>query len=327
MGSFAVWKWRQNKSSEDPQPAIRNPQSGQSPAPVSTRFLPPELLASVSSMELLARTVVEGFIAGLHRSPFTGFSTEFAEYRQYMPGDDLRYLDWKLLGRTDRYYIKKYRADTNTQCHVLLDTSSSMKYASGPISKLRYGQFLTAALSYLVNQQQDSTGLILFDDRIRHHVPARSRTGQMQTIFGTLQQVESGGETSVATVLNSIAELLTKRGVIIVVSDLYDDPEAIIRALQHLRFRGNDVIVFQVMDKNELTFDFNDPVLLEDLETQEQLHVLPDVLAEGYRATIGKHVETLREACAASRIDYELLTTDQPLDFALYAFLAKRAKQ
>ncbi len=303
--------------------AIRNPQSAMG----IPRFLAPEVLARITSLELLARTVVEGFISGMHRSPFTGFSTEFAEYRQYMPGDDLRYLDWKLLGRTDRYYIKKYRADTNSQCHILIDASASMRYTTGEITKLQYAQFLGSSLAYLANKQQDAVGLIAFDQEVRTHIPAHSRTGHMRTIFGRMEQIEAGNETRLSEMLHQAAERITRRGIIIVISDFYDEPEAITEALQHLRFKGNDVIVFQVMDKNELDFDFIEPVLLEDAETVEQIHVLPDVLGDGYRETIRKHLEAVREGCTSNKIDYELLTTDKPLDHALFSFLAKRARQ
>jgi uncharacterized protein (DUF58 family) len=304
------------------QSAIRNPQSA-----ISLRFLSPEVLGRISSLELLSRTVVEGFISGLHRSPFTGFSTEFAEYRQYMPGDDLRYLDWKLLGRTDRYYIKKYRADTNAQCHILIDASASMRYATGSITKLQYAQFLGSSLAYLANKQQDAVGFIAFDHEIRTHVPAHNRIGQMRTIFGRMEQLEAGNETNLSKMLHQAAERITRRGIIIVISDFYDDPEAIISALQHLRFKGNDVIVFHVLDRNELEFEFTEPILLEDSESEEQIHVMPDVLREGYRSTIRAHIDQLRDGAARNRIDYELLTTDKPLDFALFSFLAKRAKQ
>jgi uncharacterized protein (DUF58 family) len=302
--------------------AIRNPQSAISGAP---RFLAPEILSRITSLELLSRTVVEGFISGLHRSPFTGFSTEFAEYRQYMPGDDLRYLDWKLLARTDRYYIRKYRADTNSQCHILLDTSASMRYASGEVSKLQYGQFLAASLAYLANKQQDAVGLIAFDNEVRTHVPALSRSGHMRTIFGRMEELEAGNETQLSKMLHEAAERISRRGIIAVISDFYDEPENLIKALQHLRFKGNDVIVFQIMDRNELNFDFNEPVLLEDAETEEQIHVLPDILGDGYRSTIREHLDQMREGCARNKIDYELLTTDKPLDFALFSFLARRA--
>jgi uncharacterized protein (DUF58 family) len=303
--------------------AIRNPQSAMG----APRFLSPEVLARISSLELLARTVVEGFISGLHRSPYTGFSTEFAEHRQYMPGDDLRYLDWRLLGRTDRYYIKKYRADTNVQCHILIDASASMRYTTTGVTKLQYAQFLGSSLAYLANKQQDAVGLIAFDSEIRTHVPAHNRTGHLRTIFGRIEQLEAGNETRLSETLHLAAERVTRRGIIVVISDFYDDPEAIIKALQHLRFKGNDVIVFHVLDKNETDFEFTEPVLLEDSETEEQIHVLPDILAEGYRKAVREHIERLRDGAAQNKIDYELLTTDKPLDFALFSFLAKRAKQ
>jgi uncharacterized protein (DUF58 family) len=317
--------WRREKKTETSS-ALSNGQTAQAYSGVP-RFLAPEVLARISSLELLARTVVEGFISGLHRSPFTGFSTEFAEYRQYMPGDDLRYLDWKLLGRTDRYYIKKYRADTNSQCHILIDASASMRYTTTGVTKLQYAQFLGSSLAYLANKQQDAVGLIAFDQEVRTHVPAHNRTGHMRTIFGRMEQLEAGNETRLSEMLHQVAERITRRGIIVVISDFYDDHEAIISALEHLRFKGNDVIVFHVLDKNETDFDFTEPVLLEDAETEEQIHVMPDILAEGYRNTVREHIERLREAAARNKIDYELLTTDRPLDFALFSFLAKRARQ
>jgi len=297
-----------------------------SPA-ASTRFLDPELLARIGSLELLARTVVEGFMSGLHRSPFTGFSTEFTEYRQYNPGDDLRYLDWRLLARTDRYFIKKYRADTNTQCHLLIDTSASMSYAhASSVTKLQYAQFLAASLAYLLNRQQDAVGLVAFADKVHTHVPARNRTGHMRTIFGNLSLLEPGGETNLSESLHQLAEVLTQRGIVIVVSDFYDQPDRLGEAFQHLRFKGHDTVAFQVLDQNELDFDFDDAVLLlEDAETQEQMPVLPDVVVDGYRERMRRHVDDMRLCAAANNVDYELLTTKQPLDFALLSFLSRRA--
>lgn len=297
-----------------------------SPA-ASTRFLDPELLARIGSLELLARTVVEGFMSGLHRSPFTGFSTEFTEYRQYNPGDDLRYLDWRLLARTDRYFIKKYRADTNTQCHLLLDTSASMNYAHGSaVTKLQYAQFLAASVAYLLNRQQDAVGLVAFADKVHTHVPARNRTGHMRTIFGNLSMLEASGETNLSASLHQLAEVLTQRGIVVVVSDFYDQAERLAEAFQHLRFKGHDTVAFQVLDQNELDFDFTDPVLLlEDAETQEQMPVLPDVVMDGYRERMRRHVDDIRLCAAANNVDYELLTTKQPLDFALLSFLSRRA--
>jgi uncharacterized protein (DUF58 family) len=291
------------------------------------RFLDPELLARVGSLVLLARAVVEGFMSGLHRSPFTGFSTEFTEYRQYNPGDDLRYLDWRLLARTDRYFIKKYRADTNTQCHLLVDTSASMNYAhASQITKLQYAQFLAASLAYLLNRQQDAVGLIGFADKIHTHVPARNRTGHMRTIFGNLSMLEAGGETHLAASLHQLAEILTRRGIVVVISDFYDQPDRLAESFQHLRFKGHDLVAFQVLDQNELDFDFSDPVLLlEDAETQEQMPVLPDVVMDGYRQRMQRHVEEMRRCAATNNVDFELLTTKQPLDFALFSFLSRRS--
>ena len=266
-------------------------------------------------------------MSGLHRSPFTGFSTEFTEYRQYNPGDDLRYLDWRLLARTDRYFIKKYRADTNTQCHLLIDTSASMNYAhAGAVTKLQYAQFLAASLAYLLNRQQDAVGLVAFADKVHTHVPARNRTGHMRTIFGNLSLLEPGGQTDLAASLHQLAEILTRRGIVVVVSDFYDQPERLGEAFQHLRFKGHDTVAFQVLDQNELDFDFNDAVLLlEDAETQEQMPVLPDVVMDGYRERMRRHVDDMRLCAAANNVDYELLTTKQPLDFALLSFLSRRA--
>jgi len=291
------------------------------------RFLDPELLARIGSLELLARAVVEGFMSGLHRSPYTGFSTEFTEYRQYNPGDDLRYLDWRLLGRTDRYFIKKYRADTNTQCHLLIDTSASMNYAhASTVTKLQYAKFLAASLAYLLNRQQDAVGMVAFDQKIHTHVPARNRTGHMRTIFGNLSLLAPGGETRLAESLHQLAEILTRRGIVVMISDFYDQPERLQEAFQHLRFKGHDLIAFHVLDQNELDFDFTDAVLLlEDAETQEQMPVLPDVVMSGYRERMRQHVEEMRRCAAANHVDYEVLTTKQPLDFALFAFLSRRA--
>jgi uncharacterized protein (DUF58 family) len=299
--------------------------SAASPGPA--RFLDPEVLARIGSLELLARAVVEGFMSGLHRSPFTGFSTEFTEYRQYNPGDDLRYLDWRLLGRTDRYFIKKYRADTNAQCHLLIDTSASMRYSqAGRVSKLQYAKFLAASLAYLLNRQQDAVGLVAFDQRVHTHVPARSRTGHMRTIFGQLSLLEAGGETRLAESLHELAEILTRRGIVVLISDFYDQSERLQSAFQHLRFKGHDLVAFHILDKSEVDFDFSDRILLlEDSETAEQMPVLPDVVMGGYRARMRSHIDEMRGCAAANRVDYEMITTDQPLDFALSSFLSRRA--
>lgn len=317
-----LFRRKRETTTQTPAPAAAT-----EPVTTPTRFLDPELLARIGSLELLARTVVEGFMSGLHRSPFTGFSTEFTEYRQYNPGDDLRYLDWRLLGRTDRYFIKKYRADTNTQCHLFVDTSASMNYAhSSSVTKFEYAKFLAASLAYLVNRQQDAVGMVAFDQKVHSYVPARNRTGHMRTIFGNLSMLQSGGATGLTDSLHQLAEMLTRRGIVVVISDFYDQPERLEAAFQHLRFKGHDLVAFQVLDQNELDFNFSDPVLLlEDAETQEQIPVLPDVVMSGYRDRMRRHVDEMRRSTAANNVDFEMITTKQPLDFALFSFLSRRA--
>jgi uncharacterized protein (DUF58 family) len=298
-------------------------QSGQQ---TGARFLAPEILARISSLELVARAVVEGFISGLHRSPHLGFSTDFAEHRQYMPGDDLRHLDWKLLARTDRYYIKKYEGDTNAQIHLLVDASASMGYASGAVTKLQYAQYLASSLAYLGVRQHDSVGLAAFDEETVEHVPASSRSGHLRTVLGIIERLSPGRGTALSEQLHRMAELLTRRGIVVLISDLYDEPGRLIEGLEHLRFKGNDVIVFHVLDKQELDFDFDEPLVLEDSETEEQLHVLPDVLRDEYLRAIRSHVDALSEGAARNRIDYVLLRTSEPLDSALFSYLSRRSQ-
>lgn len=290
------------------------------------RFLAPEVLARISSLELIARSVVEGFIAGLHRSPYLGFSTDFAEHRPYMPGDDLRHLDWKLLARTDRLYIKKYQGDTNAQIHLIIDSSASMGYASGEVTKLQYAQYLASSLAFLGVRQHDSIGMIAFNEEVVEHVPPGSRSGHLRTILGVIERLAPGRGTTIADLLHRTADLLTRRAIIVLISDLYDEPDRVIDGLEHLRFRGNDVIVFHVMDKQELDFDFIEPIVLEDSETEEQLHVLPDVLRDEYLRGMRKHIDSLTEGAARNRIDYELHRTSDPLDAALFAYLARRSQ-
>lgn len=293
--------------------------------PTGARYLAPEILAKINSLELIARSVVEGFISGLHRSPHLGFSTDFAEHRQYMPGDDVRHLDWKLLARTDRLFIKKYQADTNTQIHILLDASASMSYASGTVTKLQFAQFLAASLAYLGVRQHDSVGLTVFNEEAIEHVPPLSRTGHLRTLLGVIDRLEAKQGTRLSEQLHRTADLLKRRGVIVVISDFYDDVPSIIEGLQHLRFRGNDVVVFQTMDRQEIDFDFDDAVVLEDSETEEQLHVIPEALRDEYLRLMNNHIAALREGTTGSRIDYELLKTSEPLDLALSAYLHSRS--
>jgi uncharacterized protein (DUF58 family) len=290
-----------------------------------TRFLAPEVLVRINSLELVARAIVEGFISGLHRSPYLGFSTDFAEHRQYMPGDDLRHLDWKLLARTDRLYIKKYQSDTNTQIMLMVDTSGSMSYASGEVTKLQYAQFLASSLAYLGVRQHDSVGLIAFNESAVEYVPSLSRTGHLRTVLGVIERLQAKQGTAISDQLHRVAELLNRRGIIILISDLYDDPQKITEGLEHLRFLGNEVIVFHLLDRREIDFDFNEPVVLEDCETEEQLHVQPETLRDEYLRIINAHIATIREGASGNRVDYELLKTSEPLDVALSAYLNRRS--
>jgi uncharacterized protein (DUF58 family) len=291
----------------------------------ATRFLAPEVLARINSLELVARSIVEGFISGLHRSPYLGFSTDFAEHRQYMPGDDLRHLDWKLLARTDRLYIKKYQSDTNTQIMLMVDTSGSMSYASGEVTKIQYAQFLASSLAYLGVRQHDSVGLIAFNESAVEYIPALSRTGHLRTILGTIERLQAKQGTAISEQLHRLAELLNRRSIIILISDLYDDPQKITEGLEHLRFLGNEVVVFHLLDKREIDFDFNEPVVLEDCETEEQLHVQPETLRDEYLRIINAHITAIRDGSTRNRVDYELLKTSEPLDIALSAYLNRRS--
>lgn len=293
----------------------------------ATRFIEPNVLSRISNMELLARSVVEGFVAGLHRSPYKGFSVEFMSYRPYIPGDDLMHLDWKLFARTDRYYIKEFEDETNTSLSVLLDVSGSMEYASNGITKREYASYLAASLVYLVIRQRDAAGITFFDDKVIEHIPPRSTTGHLHTILQRLEATEAGARTEVGKPLHELAERHRKRGFVILISDLLDDPAAILDGLRHFRYRGHEVIVFHIMDPRELDFDFSDLMEFEDMETGEKLLVAAEATRQGYLDNLERFKQTLRRECGLMGIDYELLPTNRPLDFALFEYLAARARR
>jgi uncharacterized protein (DUF58 family) len=292
------------------------------------RFLDPEIIARLGTMELKARTVVEGFLSGLHRSPFKGFSVEFAEYRQYLPGDDLSTLDWKVYARTDRHYVKKFEEETNLECHLLLDQSASMAYrGSAPMSKLEYGSVLAASLAFLMNRQRDATGLIAFDEQIRFRLPAAARPGHLHTLLLALERLEAGQRSDVGRPLHQLAEALLKRSLVVVISDLLDEPEPVIKGLRHLKFRGTDVVVFQVLDPDELTFPFKGSSKFKDVETSAEVVADPArVRTEYLRELAGLTLRYDRELRGAG-IDYVQLDTSQPLDFALLTYLSARARR
>jgi uncharacterized protein (DUF58 family) len=292
------------------------------------RFLHPAIIARLGTMELKARTVVEGFLAGLHRSPYKGFSVEFAEYRQYLPGDDLSTLDWKVYARSDRHYVKKFEEETNVECHLLLDVSASMAYTgAAPMSKMDYGSVLAASLAYLMNRQRDAPGLIAFDDKIVFRLPASARTGHLHALLIGLERIEAGKRSDVGRPLHQLAETLVKRSLVVLISDLLDDPGPIIKGLEHLKFRGSDVIVFQLLDPDELTFPFRGSSRFTDLESAEEVVAEPSRIRAAYlRELAGLTLRYDRELRGGG-IDYAQLDTSQPLDFALLTYLAARARR
>ncbi|HWQ00431.1 MAG TPA: DUF58 domain-containing protein [Vicinamibacterales bacterium] len=291
------------------------------------RFLDPAVVARLGSMELRAKTIVEGFLSGLHRSPFKGFSVEFAEYRQYLPGDDLSTIDWKVYARSDRYYVKKYEEDTNLDCHILLDVSASMAYASGEVTKLAYGSFLAAALAYLMNRQRDAVGFLAFDEGIVDRVPASARPGHLKVILLAIARVRPGSRSAIPKPLHRLAEALARRSMVIVISDLLDDPEAVASGLRHLRFSGTDVIVFHVLDPAELTFPFDRPARFRDLESHAEVLAVPSSVREEYLRRLAEMLAFYERELRGAGIDYVRLSTAQPLDAALVAYLATRARR
>lgn len=298
--------------------------NAQTSVPQPTRFIDPATLTRISSLELVARTVVEGFISGLHRSPHLGFSVNFAEYRHYRPGDDIRKIDWKVFGRTDRFYIKEYEGDTNTGINLVLDCSRSMAYGSRGITKLEYGQYLAASLGYFAFKQRDSVGFAAFNDRVREQVPARSSLGHLNTVLHAIERLSAAEQSSFAQPLGEIGERLRRHGIVIVVSDLYDAPEDVMRGLRNLAFRGNDVIVFHVLDPAELRFDFDKHAQFVDMETREEMHVIPEFLRQEYLKLIRAQIAAIEMECQKDRMDYALIDTSEPLDKALFAYLARR---
>lgn len=294
-----------------------------SPIP-GARFVDPAVLARIGNVELVSRTVVDGFINGLHRAPFFGASIDFAEHRGYVPGDDIRRVDWRLYARTDRYFVKQYEADSNANVAVLLDVSKSMQYGSSGLTKIEYGQILAACLTYLASRQRDRVGLVTFDEAIIDHVPPSAK--HLEVVLQTLDRVRPVRPGRLGPPLHKLAEHLGRRGILILVSDLYEEPDDVLEAVAPLRFRGHDLIVFHVLDRAEIEFGFDSPSSFEDLESGEQIPVVPDALADRYRAMVRAHVETLRQRFTEQRIDYALFDTSQPIDHALFSYLSTRER-
>ncbi|MDD5540340.1 MAG: DUF58 domain-containing protein [Candidatus Marinimicrobia bacterium] len=290
------------------------------------QFLDPAVIARLDNMSLRARLVVEGFIIGLHRSPYHGFSIEFAEHRPYMPGDEIKHIDWKLYGKTDRFYIKQFEEETNLKSYILLDKSGSMSFKSTAVSKLTYGSYLAAALGYLLIKQQDAVSLTHFDAEITAYLPPSAKKSHLNQVLGALENASAGAETAIAPLLHEMAEKLKKRGLIILISDLLDNPQDVINALKHFRHKRHEVIVFQVLDPQEIAFDFKRQTKFIDLENRDTLLTEPGQVKEAYRQAMRLFIEDYKIQCRVNNIDHVLLTTDRPLDLALTEYLNKRAR-
>ena len=297
------------------------------PRPNELRYLDPAVIARIGSMELRARAVVEGFLSGLHRSPAQGFSVEFSEYRQYMPGDDTALIDWKLYARSDRHYVKKFEEETNLECHLLLDVSGSMGYGSGGVTKLEYGAYLAASIAYLMNRQRDAVGLLAFADRVVEHVPASARPGHLRRLLLALDALRADRGSDLSKPLDRLAEALSRRGMAVLVSDLLDDPAEVVRGLRHLRFRGVDVIVFHLLDPAELTLPFDAAARFRDMETGAELTAVPSAVRERYLQEVEAFISLYRRELQLAGIDYCLVDTSRPLDQALLAYLSARARR
>jgi uncharacterized protein (DUF58 family) len=298
------------------------------PGPEERRrqFLDPAVVARLGTLELKARAVVEGFISGLHRSPFKGFSVEFAEYRQYIPGDDLSTMDWKVYARSDRHFVKKFEEETNLQCHLLVDVSASMAYGSHGMSKFEYAACLAASLGYLMHRQRDAVGLTAFSDRIVDALPPSTRPGHLRNILVALDRLEVASRTDVAKPLHRIADAMTRRGMVILISDLLDDPDAVIRGLKHFQYRGCDVLVFHVLDSDELTFPFDRATRFEDLETGDEVMAVPGAVRDHYLKQMSALIDRYRRELGSAGIDYQLLDTSEPIEMALLAYLSTRSR-
>jgi uncharacterized protein (DUF58 family) len=300
---------------------------------MKSSLLSPEILASLANLDLVARTAVNGFLTGLHRSPRSGFSQEFREYRAYVEGDDPRFVDWNVYARTDRTYVRRFEGETNTRLMILLDASASMGYGAhadsspGAVSKLQYAKFLAAALAYLAARQHDPIGLIVFDEELRQYRPATSHSGSLQGLIHVIDAVKPGGGTRLEECFQRFREYLVRRSLVAVISDLYCDPKAMTRAVQPLAAQGHDILIFQVLTPQEIEPRWREPVVLEDVETRELLNVSPEYLADRYRRRFAAHLESLRAIAADTRAQHALLRTDQPLNEALRRYLLFRQRR
>jgi len=289
------------------------------------RFLEPSVLAAISGLELVAKTVVDGFVAGLHRSPDFGFSQEFAEYAAYSPGDDLRHIDWNVYARTERMVLKRFRGETNSPLTILLDASNSMQFGSHGVNKMDYSRYLAASLFYLaIHGQRDAAGLITFDDEIRNYIRPSTRQGQLHRLLAGLEQAEAHDRTDFSKPMRYFQEFLKRRGIVLIVSDFWESPESVVKTLEPLRINGNEVVLFHVLDPEDVRPALNGPSILVDMETQEQLETTPDFTKKEYRERVDAHIADLRDRTRGAGMGYSLLMTDRPLDDALREYLTLR---
>ena len=288
------------------------------------RFVDPQVLARIGSLDLLARTVVDGFINGLHKAPYLGVSIDFAEHRGYMPGDDIRFIDWRVFARTDRFYVKQFEADTNTNFSVLLDISRSMSFGSKGITKLDYGRYLAACLTYFCTKQRDRVGLVTFDSDIVARIPPSAK--HLEMVLHELDRIDAGRPGSLEHPLFRATEFFKRRGIIVVISDFYEEPESVVDALKPLAYGGNDLIVFHVLDPAEVDFPYDAASSFQDLESGRTAPVVPEKLRAQYRQLVQEHIAAISKLCGENRIDYALFDTRTPLDHALFKFLSVREK-
>ena len=292
----------------------------------SHHILTPKIISRLNNLSLKARFVVEGFIVGLHKSPYHGFSVEFSEHRAYGAGDEIRHIDWKLWGKTDRFFIKQFEEETNLLTHLLVDQSRSMDYSSHGMSKLEYAKIMSASLAYLMLKQQDAVGLTLFDSEIQDYLPPRSKSSHLNALFSRLNRIQPGPETAIAPMLHKSAETIKKRGLIVLISDLFDNPEDVVSGLKHFRYKGHEVLVIHVLDPQELALKFNERTRFKDMETGEEIITEPWHIQKDYQESISSFCDYYKSICHKNKIVYILANTDTPLDSVLTEYLVKRKR-
>ena len=291
-----------------------------------SRYLSHENISKLDNLYIKAKKVVEGFIVGLHKSPYHGFSVEFSDHKAYGPGDEIRHIDWKLWGKTDRFYVKRYEEETNLKAHILIDQSNSMGYASKDINKLEYSKILAASLSYMLIKNQDAVGLYMFDSGIKKMIPPHSHKGHLSVLLSQMDKIKPNKDTNIAKALHECAEKTNKKGLIILISDLMDDENDIVKGLKHFIYKGHEVIIFHVLDPQEVKFNFKERIRFKDLESTQEIITDPRQLQKNYRKKVKEFMDFYKLECGKLRIDYVPLSTDQSLDVALSEYLLKRKK-